>query len=257
MVAAVHVHFHTPLLPPPYAYRYTLTLQPQKQALHVGLVWTYTGRDELTEDEIAEEGFTTDDDFNWEGTLPLTWQKALDDLLRVTRWLPPADDDSLRVSVTDSDQKIEHKTPNDRAEWEYFLQEVIQAVYEAARRERPLRFAYLLIENNSSTQLTWEASFLHRHLTLTQIADRQRQELRPRWPELRPLLQAWYVPDYHPDKSTLRMPDRPGAYLDPGDGRWYQLGKAVTNPGTSDAIGRLQAAIERFRTPAPDSRRSL
>ncbi|MGB3848564.1 MAG: hypothetical protein WA958_01240 [Tunicatimonas sp.] len=255
MVTSVHVRYHTPLLPPPYAYRYVLTLQPQKQAIHVRLDWTYTDRDELTEDEIVEEGFTADDDFFWEGALPLVWKKTLDDLHRVTRWVSPSDDDSLHVSVTTSNQQVAGGAPSDRPEWEYFLQETIQAVYEAAHKERPLRLAYLSVEDNSSTQLHWEASFLQRHLTLTQVTGRQRQERQLPWSELRSLLQTWYVPDYYSDKSVQDIPQQPGEYVDPGDGRWYQLGRAVINPGKPDAIGKLRTVIGRFLAPSLSGKR--
>ncbi len=245
----VDIYYQTRRLPPPYSYRYALLLQPKDQALRVRLEWTYTDRDELTEEDIEAEGFSANDDFFWEGALPVVWTATLHDLLRETRWVPEntSNDSSLRVMVTRSSEEVVQGSPHDHPEWEYFLQETIQAVYEAAQRERPLRLAYLNFQKDrESVELRWEASFLTRTLILVRITDGVPQERTVPWPLLRPLLQAWYVPDYDPEKAEASIPRLSGEYADPGDGRWHQFGKAVTNPGKPDTIGNLRVAIRRF-----------
>lgn len=245
----VNIRYQTLLLPPPYSYRYALVLQPEERALRVRLEWTHTDRDELTGEAIEEEGFSANDDFFWEGMLPQVWAAALDDLLRETHWVPEtaSNDSSLRVTVTKSSEDMTQGSPHDHAEWEYFLQEMVQAVYEAAQREHPLQLAYLTSRRDSQpTELRWKASFLHRRFTLVHLADDQQQEYQLPWQKLRALLQAWYVPDYYSEKAESGVPSLPGEYVDPGDGLWYQFGKAVTNPGKSDAVGHLQRVIRQF-----------
>ena len=43
------------------------------QELELSFELTYLDREDLTEDEILEEGFTTNDNFTWKGTLPKVW----------------------------------------------------------------------------------------------------------------------------------------------------------------------------------------
>ena len=249
MFSSVDIHYQTVALPPPYAYRYFLKMFPEGNALRVRLDWRYTDREELTSEEVEEEGFSMSDDFFWEGTLPEVWKSPLNDLLRSTQWLSNTapDDTSLRVTVNDSDEQVTVGSPRNPETWEYFLQEVVQAVYEAAQREQPLRIAYLALRKGSEpVEIHWKASFLLREFTQTQrLGDRQAKKQLP-WSQLRSLLQVWYVPDYHPEKAEKSTPRQKGQYIDPGDGNWYQLGKAVTNPGKPDAIGQLQTAVQRL-----------
>lgn len=248
MPAEVDIRYQTRSLPPPYSYQYTLELRSEDQAVRVRLDWKYTDRDELTDEEIEEEGFSANDDFFWQGTLPVVWGAALHDLLRETRWVSETANDGsfLSVTVSEPSGEVTGGSPHDQAEWEYFLQEVVQAVYEAAQRERPLQLAYLSFAGGKPVELRWEASFLQRRFTLTPVLNDQPQEQPLPWQQLRPLLEAWYVPDYYSEKAEAGLPRHAGEYVDPGDGRWYQLGKAATNPGKSDAIGQLRATIRRF-----------
>lgn len=250
MPTVVDIHYQTLLLPPPYSYRYALVLQPGNGAMRIRLEWEYTDREELTEEEITEEGSSSNDDFVWEGTLPKVWTAALEDLLQTTQWVPEnnSESSSLQVTVTKSSEHMTTGSPHNHSDWEYFLQEAVQAVYEAAKREDPLRLAYLHLKKGSeSTELRWEASFLTRTLSLVRISDSKQQHRQVPWPLLQPLLQKWYVPDYYSEKAEADVPYLPGEYVDPGDGYWYQFGKAVSNPGKSDAIAHLRAAIDRFQ----------
>ena len=251
MPAVVDIRYQTRSLPPPYSYCYALELRPEDKAIRVRLDWKYTDRDELTDEEIIEEGFSADDDFFWEGALPSVWKAALHELLHDTRWVAETatNDSTLRVTVTKSAKEKEEVegSPHNHAEWEYFLQEAVQAIYEAAQRERPLRLEYLFWESHKPVEFRWEASFLHRRFTMMRVMDEQQPERLLPWHQLRPLLQEWYVPDYDPEKAERDVPRQAGEYVNPGDGRWYQLGKAATNPGKHDAIGQLRATIRRLR----------
>ena len=250
MPTTIDIRYQTLQLPPPYSYAYTLQFRPEGKGVGVRLVWEYTDRDELTAEEVAEEGFTTDDDFHWQGTLPTVWNEALRDLQRRSRWVSEADpgDSALRVTVTDASSPVSTGSPGNRLEWEYFLQEAVQAVYEAARRERPLQLAYLRLDaRDGREEIRWKASFEHRRFTVVRTAQGQSSSRELPWPQLRPLLEGWYVPDYLSERAESGAPRQPGEYIDPGEGIWYRWGKAVVNPGQSDALGRLRRIIEQFK----------
>ena len=247
------VHYETLAFPPPYSYRYVLKIQWQSKALSVDYHLEYTGREELSEEDVLEEGFTIDDDFHWQGTLPPVWRQALEEVIDRTPALSeqPSREyaQSLVLILQYAAAQQQRGWPHNAPEWEYCLQELIQAIYEASRRERPLEIRYLNNIGGHLEQVHIQASFLHRRLTVeTQPGSKNRHR---EWQQLAPLLKAVYTLDYDPDQSlgvakVGKMPQRPGRYLDPGEGRWYLLGQAVKNPGNQDAIESLVSIIHNF-----------
>ncbi|HWV33270.1 MAG TPA: hypothetical protein VN038_26610, partial [Dyadobacter sp.] len=69
------IRFQTaPVVPAPFAHFYTLKMDIQSaEDLRVDFDIVYNDREELTEDEIFDEGFSTDDDYKWKGSLPAVW----------------------------------------------------------------------------------------------------------------------------------------------------------------------------------------
>ena len=248
MNQTIDIHYQTLALPPPYSYAYTLRIALTAQRVKVKLAWHYTDRDELSEEEIREEGFTPDDDIRWQGTLPAVWAPALRELLDQTRWLAeetvPSGDSRLAVTVTDAQGKVTTGTPADAQRWEYQLQELIQGIYEAGKREHPLRLRYLDLTPNSPVKATLDASFMHRRFAVTTEQGSWTYSHVLPWQKLPPLLEALYLPDYHTELSESALPHKPGQYVDPGDGLWYPLGKAVVNPGKTDAVGTLRKIMK-------------
>lgn len=242
----IDIHYQTLALPPPYAYTYRLRIELTASALDVNLDRQYTGRDELSEDEIWAEGYTPNDDFQWKGNLPSEWSAPLRSLLKQTRWLSAEtasiEDTLITFTIINTKNQIDNGIPHNLSEWDYLLQELIQGIYEVSERELPLRIRYLEIKKNRRTEATLEAQFARRRFTVT-IPDDNRSPSRDLpWSTLRPLLSAMYVPDYHTDQAQSELPQQLGRYIHPGDA-WYRLGRAVTNPGKTDAVANLQRAI--------------
>ena len=251
----VDIHYQTLSLPPPYAYAYHLQIAlPVSQSgttmaasIGVDLDWQYTEREELSEEEIWEEGFTLNDDFQWQGGLPLAWEAPLRTLLQQTQWLSAeaAPERDIFVTFTITDGKQTGGTPHNLADWDYLLQEVVQGIYEVSGKELPWRVGYLDVSPSSRTEAFMEAHFAHRRFTATIRDDYQSQTKELPWSALRPLLSTVYVPDYHADRAQPELPKHTGQYIHPGDA-WYQLGQAVTNPGKTNAIANLQRAIDKI-----------
>lgn len=245
------VHYEPLAFPPPYSYRYTLKIGWPPKGLSVDYHLEYTDREELSEEDILEEGFTPNDDFRWQGTLSPVWRQVLEEVIdrtpTLTDLLPPENEQSLVLTLQYAAQQ-QKGWPRNAPEWEYCLQELIQALYEASQRERPLEIRYLNIGDYSQL-VHIRASFLHRRLTVeTQSQKKTRQK---EWKQLKPLLKAVYTLDYNPDQSSGaatvdKMPQRPGRYIDPGEGRWYLLGQEVKNPGNQDVIESLVTIIHNF-----------
>ncbi len=198
-----------------------------------------------------EEGFTPDDDVHWQGTLPQVWASVLHGLVHKTELLPENTDTSydslLTINIATAQGYTVLGTPDNFQQWEYQLQELVQGIYEASQREYPLRIGYLdYSSNGNSIKTTLEASFQHRLCTVTIERDAQTYTQNVAWSTLQSLLEILYLPDYHPELGTLSVTRKVGQYIDPGDGQWYQLGKAVTNPGKKDVINQVRQAINRI-----------
>ena len=244
----IDVQYQTLSLPPPYAYAYSIQVELTPQSVEVTLNWQYTDRDELSEEEIWEEGFTPDDDFQWQGSLPPVWNTALSELLEQTTLRSEKsvtqEQDSLIVTFTDADEKIATGVPDDIPRWNYQLQELVQAVYEAAQRERPLRIRYLDIDQGSAPrEVTIDITFLHRRFTVTSSRTSQGCPQKLPWDRAHSLLESLYLPDYHSEQSSGNYPRQPGQYIDPGDENWYQLGRSVVNPGKNDVLSVLHQTV--------------
>jgi hypothetical protein len=250
-IRQIDVAFETLTLPPPYSYAYTFQLQFEAGRLSLDYDLRYTDRDELSEEEIWDEGFTPDDDYQWHGFLPKVWYDTLLQHWSATDWLALEETEStsenvLIVTTTFMDGSQQQGVPQSPDRWEYLLQELTQAVYEAGQREHPLRIRYL--DRQGSVEkivIDLKASFLHRSLEAEIKEGRHRQRRALPWSGLEPLLSMMYVLDYQ-SSSSGKHSRHPGRYLDPGDGQWYALGKQVTNPGNRDYLDELNALFYRL-----------
>ena len=247
-IRQIDIVFETLSVPPPYSHQYTFQLRFEKDAVQVKYELQYTDRDELTEEEVWEEGFTPEDDYHWQGGLPQVWQATLLEHWGTTEWIAPEEakntpENALLITTVSDDEGQQVGIPKLQARWEYLLQELTQAVYEAAQREHPLQLRYL--ERKGATEalsLTLRASFLQRSLEVDYTEGGHTHHETPSWSTLEPLLNTIYLLDYDSEKATTKPPTRSGQYLDPGDGHWYAFGKQVTNVGTKNHL----AEIERF-----------
>ena len=246
------VHYETLTFSPPFSYRYTLKIRWQSKALSVDYHLEYTDREEMSKEDILEEGFTPNDDFRWQGTLPSAWRQALEEIIDRTPALSKQSLDAYEQSLVLTLQYAgqQHKGwPPNAPEWEYYLQELVQAIYEASQRERPLKIRYFNNIGEYPQLVHIQASFLHRRLTVETKQPKKKTHIKE-WKQLKPLLQAVYTLDYDSDQPFEAMigkePQQPGRYIDPGEGRWYLLGRQAKNPGNQDIIESLVTIIYNF-----------
>ncbi|GAB3700545.1 hypothetical protein GCM10027592_27600 [Spirosoma flavus] len=216
-------------LPAPYAYFYTLTLTPEgTSGLQVDLAITYPDREDIDDDELIAEGFTRDDDFSWSGRLPKTWLESVDTLLSKTR-LRQLNEDELGEDddfweITADKQGQQQGAPANADKWQYLVQELIQAAYEAIGREHPFHLTYLdLNSRRSDTELHLTASFVERNVRIIRHLNRQEQTKTMPWTTLQQLMSQVYEHDYDPDDALLKRPKRDGQWLNLGGDEWYDI----------------------------------
>ena len=219
-------------LPAPYAYFYTLTLTTLVGELGVDLAITYPNRDDIDDDELMAEGFTRDDDFSWTGRLPKTWLETVTNLAGKTRLLPVdedqlgEDDDFWDVQPEADNGPVKHGRPQPTDDWQYLMQELIQAVYEVAGRERPFELAYWHVNPpGSPEEMRLTASFADRTVrVLTKQNQRESTRILP-WPRLQRVMSAVYARDYDPDDAQPKRPRQAGHWLNLGGEEWYDVGQ--------------------------------
>ena len=231
------------IIPPPYAHRYTLKAAINRAGeLSVQFSISYIDRQELTEDEILGEGFTADDDFAWEGTLLPAWTQALTDLLEKTDFQKTAksardDENQFWLSVETADGPAGPPAkPRNRDAWEYFSQELIQAIYETAKVEAPLKLIYLRKDpKNQDVQLEMNVFFSKRTVRTQMQVGNLKNAGELGWDVLNPILKLIYAGEFLAEKASPAPPDRSGRYLSLGDGLWYEFGTSLVNPAGNNA----------------------
>jgi hypothetical protein len=97
-------------IPPPYANQVEIDSKPNGENVHVKFRQTYLQRDEMEEEDILDEGFSLDDDIEWEGELNEAWkaefQKVAESTKEYTETSNTAHDE---ISVEVEDEKLSPK----------------------------------------------------------------------------------------------------------------------------------------------------
>ncbi len=229
------IDFDSEHIPPPYAHRYTLTLSFDKAKPHADFVLEYYDRHEISEEEILEEGFNLNDDFKWNGSLSEIWNQTIKEKLRSVNWRDKKTENShpnLSISVFIQNQDDPMTLFPDQS-WivENFLQEIIQAILEAGKKEKPLKVKYLDIATNpdltKEISLTYYFSLLEIRLE-TSINNKKTTSGSLDWNKGHKLMEKIYAPDIPLEVFYTKKPRKPGSYIDLGDDVWYDLNKSTT-----------------------------
>lgn len=246
------VKYETPAgLPPPYCYYYHLIGRVVKGSLLVEFSWVYHHREDLTEEEIIDEGFTGNDDYNWKGALHEEWLRQLEKQLTGTKPAagPREEEPYLHITAETAGRVLFRGHPRTLSEWEYFLQEFIQAIYETAGKEAPLRLRFRrVVQGTRAEEANIEVSFSDRSVKLPGKNKGSHSHLT--WEEMQRELQSIYALEYDAEAAQPKAPGHPGYYLDPGEGQWYELGKSARNPSPrNNAIVPVTRFIDRLLGP--------
>ena len=225
-------------LPAPYAYFCTLAAQPvAHNALQIDLTMTYPDRDDIDEDELIAEGFSRDDDFNWSGQLSRAWLDSLTHLADKTRLRlftedDLGEDDDFWDLTISADKDSRQGRPDNTDDWQYLLQELVQALYELMGRERPFTLTYLqLDEQQEEHEVRLTASFAERTVNVIISRNRRERTQTLSWTALQRIMSKVYEHDFDPEDAQLKRPRLDSPRLDPpagdypaGDKIWLNLG---------------------------------
>ncbi|MBP6387291.1 MAG: hypothetical protein KA313_02990 [Pseudarcicella sp.] len=239
----VEIFFETAsIIPAPFSNRIDLKIIHKGDTLSVDFTIHFTDREDLSEEEIYEEGFTPNDDYSWKGDLSIAWAASINNLISNTG-------QSLKKKVEEEQDnylllKINGKEaphPTNENDWEYLLQELTQAVYETSQKERNLTIKYIKIDPNQlSKSLSIDLFFSTRKvLAISQIGEVELSK-NLAWEEAKDLVQQVYVGEFFPEIAQAKTPNKPGKYLYIGDEYWYEFNKSIKNPsGNKKYIANL------------------
>ena len=223
------IRFQTaPVVPAPFAHFYTLKMDIQsKDEMHADFSIKYTDREELTEDDLLDEGFSPDDDYEWQGALPKIWIDEFQQIMASSKIIRRREEsefeDFIEIEIEENEKRVTIY-PVDKERWSYFLQEMMQAMFETGGREKPFEMTFLEIDKDAELSLELRASFAEKSFTITKD---KKSPGKLDWGQLQKIMDTVYRAEFVPDNAMEKQPTGKGKYISAGDGLWYQLGVAV------------------------------
>lgn len=240
--SGIIIEFDSGITPPPYSHVYRLALDWSSSDLIVELELHYTDREDLTEDEILDEGFTANDDFSYKGTLDSVWKKVISIEFEKTKWSGrQLEEGGLTLSAVENGKTGVAKVPANQETWQMLAQDVIQAIYETSNKEAPLTVNYHQVTNEEIVDCSITMNFSTREAIF--VSKNESRTIN--WEYAVQLLKLVFSPDYNYDIAQETAGTKRGSYIECGDGYWHELGKGVINIDTSfDAVGKIKASFE-------------
>ncbi|MFT6881765.1 MAG: hypothetical protein ACI83W_000733 [Marinoscillum sp.] len=230
----VKVSYQTLQLPPPHSFAYTLEMN--FHADHIDIVYDleFLNRDEVTDEELEEEGYTKDDNFQWKGSLGQVWVNDLkDDILDVELEEESEDFNTYLHFEIETGEETMDGLAVLAEDWDYRLQEVIQAIYEKAGIESKLMVKFINKDGAASEYFELTASFEH------QTTEVNKKSIT--WEQLHELMSDMYVINF--EEEPQDNPDKNGLWIDPDGQSGYQLFDAQAGPKANKIKSRILSLL--------------
>jgi len=234
------------ITPPPYAYLYTLALTKSGAGLQADFDHRYLDRDELDEEAIMEEGFELNSDYAWKGELSAVWEKELEKLLSKNAYQAESNtketEDYIELVFPNESGGDGSYLPTNITDFEYFLQEIMQAIYEVSGKEEPLKLEYRNIDRLGETITGCLAVFAERFFAV------QRNNGPPKklpWKWTQEVVGTVFMADFLMEDASHEVPKFSGKYLSMGDGLWYEFGETLVEPTPdSEVLPRIEKLLK-------------
>ncbi len=200
----------------------------------------YIGREELTEDEILDEGFSLNDDYNWNGSLSSAWIAPIQTLINKSTFVKEESDIKVLIEAP----KIISGSPENIDEWAYFIQEVTQAIYETSGKEANLEINFIKNFPQELVTVNLKPEFKTRKFIAEIEKNNQKKVVELKWEDLKNTLQTVYLPEYVYENSLPTPGKAEGYYINIGEGIWFKANEGVIN--LSDKDKSVSKLIEMF-----------
>ena len=111
------------------------------------------------------------------------------------------------------------ETYGNESRWDYFIQEITQAIYETATWEQALTIRFCKKDIDKAPIQKLHISFANRTAVLTTGDKNKTIE----WNIIQQLLKLYYLQEFKEGEHTNKVPNQAGIYSDPSDGLWYDI----------------------------------
>lgn len=247
-IIRLELDYTTGDIPPPFNHVYKLKLSFERNFVNTQFEIQYLHREELSEAEILNEGFTLDDDYKFVGEIPKLWEIPFKKLYAQTKWSNQkqlGDEGGVKILAKDIHGKLVRSIPGNQTEWQYLAQEFIQAIYEVSKREAPLTIRYKSISSDHVWMYEMTVKFATRKIDLRLNGS----PLPMEWEEAKELLSNIYLPDYDYEIAKASEPTKRGTYMDVGDGLWHDFSQGIYNLDEGfDAKSQIMNAFEKLNS---------
>jgi hypothetical protein len=217
----IHLEYHYLDVPAPFCYTKTLTIQPTATSLKLEYSLEYTDREDFTLEDLEEEGFSGDDNEDWKGEIHLNWLTPITNLLALSKGEKASSANECLVQVDNTT----FETYGQESNWDYFIQELTQAIYETATWEQALTIRYCKKDQEKAPIQKLQISFAKR---LAQCNNANKQD-EIDWNLIQQLLKVYYLQEFKEGEHSTKIPNEVGIYTDPSDGLWYEIKKSSSN----------------------------
>ncbi|MBC7488201.1 MAG: hypothetical protein H7282_15780 [Cytophagaceae bacterium] len=206
------------LNPPPYLYKLEIHFDFTDQGVHVKYNKHFLNREDFSEEELEEEGFSLQDDIEINSPLSKSWSDYFKQLSDLSTWGidRPTENIGNIVSLHSTDEvEIKYTAIN---KIEYQLEEVYQAILESAKIEAPLslHLKKVHISTENTVELTW-----HFKDRLFEVNTNNKKAERT-WEEGQRLLLQFYETDLAELPVYKKKLPEGKICINPGDGLWYE-----------------------------------
>lgn len=232
-----------PVVPAPFSNYSTLKFHIySKDEVKVEYSISYTDRDELSEDEIFDEGFTLDDDYKWKGPVPTLWIGEFQSIWASSKMNRQREEkefeDFIELEFEEEGKRVT-VYPVDKERWTYFLQEFTQAIFESAGKEKPFELNYLQIQGGERKQLEFKASFAHKTFNMRKNGG---AEIAMDWSQLEKVMNTVYRAEFVDDLALESKPSKNGIYISTEPNWWYEFGVSLIEPKSkSKELPKIEA----------------
>lgn len=237
-ITGLVLEYDSGIIPAPYSHVFRMSLDWSSGDLHTSLDLHYTDREELSNEEIFDEGFTLNDDYSYKGLLNPVWIKPLQQLFDKTKWTSKdIEDGGITVTALEKGKDEGVKIPAGQEEWQLMAQDLIQAIYENEKKEAPLKIDFRQVSGDVVEDCSLTVHFSVREV----IFEKNGAPRKINWEYAIQLMKIVFTPDYHYEIAKEEAGNKRGSYINCGDGYWHELGKGVENIDPSfDAVGKIK-----------------
>lgn len=221
-------------VPAPYSYEISFDFEKMNNGLFLNFQMEYSHREDLTEDEILNDGFSLNDNFSWKGNLNSVWEIELDSIIAKTEFKNVSKEPEIIIKNADGEF-----VPKNFKEWSLLIQDLIQAVFETSGKEKPWQLEFAFIKKSEIQKQKIVVSFANRIVDFSFGSKRNLD-----WGQIKKIMELVYLGDYLEEAAQMQLSDKDGFYLCFDDKTWYKLGRSVLNPqGNKNYLTKLESEL--------------